>query len=184
MSNWIKKAGKILNSKNGFFTFVRAQFSSQISSQVDFLVSILCVNVFGLFFGLATLLGNIIGGLVNCFINYKWTFKAKGLYVPHVLIKFILVWIGSVFLNTQGTILFTKFVMKSIPLNNMPHIVVENVFLIPKIVVSITVGLVWNYNMQRIFVYKDRDFGKYFSKIGINWFKTNSEIDSSGQNKN
>ncbi|NDV69061.1 GtrA family protein [Dysgonomonas sp. 25] len=170
MSNWVKKTVRTINSKNGFFTFLRAQFSSQVSSQVDFLTSILCVNVFGIYYGLSTLLGNVAGGLLNCFINYKWTFKAKGLYVPHVLIKFILVWFGSIFLNTQGTILFTEFVMKWIPLESMPNLFIENVFLIPKIVVSIIVGLVWNYNMQRIFVYKDINFRKYLAKVGVHWF--------------
>lgn len=165
MSNWTKRAIQTINKKSGFFTFLRAQFSSQISSQVDFLVSILCVNVFGIFYGLATLIGNVTGGLLNCFINYKWTFKSKGLYVPNVLVKFILVWFGSIFLNTQGTILFTEFVMKWIPMEDMPDIIRENVFLVPKIVVSITIGLVWNYNMQRIFVYKETRFDKYLKKI-------------------
>lgn len=167
MNKIIKKSVRILNKENAFFTFIRAQFSSQISSQVDFLVSILCVNVLGIFYGYATLLGNIIGGLLNCYLNYKWTFKSKGLHIHHVVAKFIIVWLGSVLLNTQGTILFTELVIKHLPLQDLPDILIENIFLIPKIVVSILVGIIWNYNMQRIFVYKDINFRKYLSKIGI-----------------
>jgi len=141
--------------------FLRAQFSSQISSLTDFVISIMCANVFGIYYGNATLIGNISGGMLNCFINYQWTFKAKGINVTHILIKFVLVWLVSIFLNRQGTILFTKLVLEHIPMSSMPSIVVENVFLIPKIVVSIIVGLVWNYNMQRLFVYKDRNLKKY-----------------------
>ncbi|MFR9166385.1 MAG: GtrA family protein [Dysgonomonas sp.] len=166
MSNRIKRVAKTINEKGGFFTFLRAQFSSQISSQFDFLVSIVCVNVFGIFYGNATLIGNVSGGLLNCFINYRWTFKAKGIInVRYVLIKFFMVWMVSIVLNRQGTILFTETIMYWIPVNKLPDIIVENIFLVPKIVVSIIVGLVWNYNMQRLFVYKDRNFRKYWYKI-------------------
>ena len=161
----MKKIAKMINEKNGLFTFIRAQFSSQISSLTDFVVSIICVNIFGIFYGNATLIGNISGGILNCFINYQWTFKAKGIKVTYVLIKFVLVWLVSIFLNQQGTILFTMLVIEYVPMHNMPSIIVENVFLIPKIVVSIIVGLVWNYNMQRVFVYKDKNFRKYL-RIG------------------
>jgi len=167
MGNWIKRTVKAINEKKGFFTFLRAQFSSQISSWTDFLVSIICVNLFGIFYGNATLIGNVTGGLLNCYINYKWTFKAKGINVTHVLIKFVLVWLVSIFLNRQGTILFTEIVMKWVHINKLPDLVVENVFLLPKIVVSIVVGLVWNYPMQQIFVYKEIDFRKYLGKVGL-----------------
>lgn len=166
MGNLIKKATDVINRKNGFFIFLRAQFSSQISSLTDFLVSIICVNLFGVFYGNATLIGNVTGGMLNCFINYQWTFKAKGVKVRYILIKFVLVWLVSILLNRQGTILFTEFVMRWIPVNKLPDIIVENVFLIPKIVVSIIVGLVWNYNMQRIFVYRELNFRKYLGKTG------------------
>jgi putative flippase GtrA len=167
MGNWIKKFAKVINEKDGFFTFLRAQFSSQVSSWVDFLASIICVNFFGIFYGNATLIGNITGGLLNCFINYKWTFKAKDIKMAYVLIKFIMVWVVSLFLNREGTILFTEYVMKRIPVDMLPDLIVENVFLVPKIVVSIIIGLVWNYNMQRIFVYKDMNVRKYLQKAGL-----------------
>lgn len=171
----VKRIIYTINHKKGFFTFLRAQFTSQISSQLDFLVSILCVNLFGLYYGLATLLGNISGGILNCFLNYKWTFKAKGLAVKYVLIKFLLVWLGSIYFNTQGTVLFTEFVMKKIPWENMPDILVNNIFLIPKIVVSLIVGLVWNYNMQRLFVYRDRNIKKNLLKLCTHSSKDRSD---------
>lgn len=162
---WFKKVINKINSKKGFFTFLRAQFSSQVSSGFDFLVSILFVNLLGVPYGLSTMLGNIFGGLLNCFINYNWTFNAKGQAVKYVLIKFILVWIGSILLNTYGTVLFTEYAMGYIPVDSLPDILVRNVFLIPKLVVSIIVGWVWNYNMQRIFVYRNHDIKGFLAKI-------------------
>ena len=172
MGKKIKKIVKTINEKEGFFMFLRAQFSSQISSLTDFLVSIICVNVFGIFYGNATLLGNITGGILNCFINYRWTFKATEVKIIYVLIKFVMVWLVSIFLNREGTVLFTEFAMKYIPVNSLPTVIIENVFLVPKIIVSIIVGFVWNYNMQRIFVYRDRNFRKYLVRIRI---KSNRE---------
>lgn len=160
-----RKLINTINSKNDFFTFLRAQFSSQVSSWFDFLVSILCVNLFNWYYGLSTLIGNISGGLLNCYINYKWTFKANGQSIKYVLIKYVLIWLGSIFFNTQGTILFTEYVMKYIPKEALPDILVNNIFLVPKIVVSIIIGWVWNYNMQRIFVYRDRDIKGFFYKL-------------------
>jgi putative flippase GtrA len=168
MINWIRKTTKKINKKEGFCTFLRAQFSSSISSLTDFLISIVCVNLFGIFYGTATLIGNITGGLLNCFINYRWTFKAQGINIPSVLVKFVIVWLVSINLNTFGTVLFTEFMKEYIPVTIWPVLIVKNIFLMPKIIVSIFVGLVWNYNMHRLFVYRDRDYRKYLKKIRVN----------------
>ena len=166
MGNRIKKAVKTVHERGGVFTFIRAQFSSQISSLADYAVSLTLVNVFGLFFGYATLCGNITGGIVNCIVNYKWTFKAQGqgTKVKHVAIKYLLVWLVNLFLNTQGTILMTVLVSQWLTPENMPALIANNLFLVPKIIVSLIVGFGWNYNMQRLFVYKDRDIKGFFTQ--------------------
>jgi putative flippase GtrA len=167
MADRIKKMARTINERGGIFMFLRAQFSSQISSLTDFLVSIVLVNVFGVFYGNATLFGNISGGIVNCTINYKWTFKAQGSKVRYVIVKYLMVWIVNLFLNREGTVLATELVMKWIPVGSLPAAVIDNIFLIPKIVVSIIVGFGWNYNMQRLFVYRDRDYRKYLVRMGL-----------------
>ncbi len=163
MGNRIKKVVKTVHERGGVFTFIRAQFSSQISSLADYAVSLTLVNVFGVFFGYATLCGNISGGIVNCIVNYKWTFKAQGSKVKHVAIKYILVWLVNLFLNTQGTILVTGLISQWLTPENMPTIFANNLFLIPKIIVSLIVGFGWNYNMQRLFVYKDRNIKQFLT---------------------
>ena len=64
-------------TKAGFFTFMRAQFSSQISSLFDFAVTIFCAKILDIYYVYATSLGSVAGGFLNCFINYYWTFKAQ-----------------------------------------------------------------------------------------------------------
>ena len=83
--------------------FIRAQLSAQIATFVDFLISILlnqCANVYYVY---ATLIGSISGGLTNCAINYKWTFQTEDCSPIPVIIKYTLVWIGSIGLNLWGT---------------------------------------------------------------------------------
>lgn len=178
MGDWIKKTVKKVNEKGGIFTFLRAQFSSQVSSLTDYAVSLVLVNVFGIFYGNATLFGNISGGIVNCIINYKWTFKAQGSKIKYVIIKYLMVWLVNLFLNREGTVLVTEFVMKWISTDNLPDIVANNIFLLPKIVVSLIVGFGWNYNMQRLFVYKDRDYKKYLVRMGL--WKNGSNVEDNG----
>lgn len=167
MVDRIKKTVKKINEKEGVFTFLRAQFSSQLSSLTDYVISFVLVNAFGILYGYAILLGSVSGGLVNCVINYKWTFKAQGSKIKYVVIKYLMVWLVNLFLNWKGTILVTELVLKWIPVENLPDFIVNNVFLIPKAIVSLIVGFGWNYNMQRLFVYKDRDYKKYLIKMGL-----------------
>jgi putative flippase GtrA len=167
MSNWIKEVVKKVNEKEGFFMFMRAQFTSNISGLTDILASFLLVNLFGIYYVTATFLGNILGGMMSCFLNYRWTFKAKGINVVSVSVKFLLVWIVSINLNTFGTMLFTEFVMRYIPITIWPTSIVDNVFMAPKLIVSIAVGLLWNYPMHRDYVYKDVSLKKYLKKVRI-----------------
>lgn len=164
MADRIKKITKTVSEKGGIFMFLRAQFSSQLSSLTDFTITILLTNIFGVFYGNATLFGNISGGIVNCIINYKWTFKAQGSKIQHVAVKYLMVWLVNLFLNREGTVLVTELVTNWIPVDSLPAIIANNIFLVPKIIVSLIVGFGWNYNMQRLFVYKNRDYKKIFKR--------------------
>jgi len=147
-----------ISEKGGIFTFLKAQFSSQIASLTDFTVTILLAKVFNLHYVYATFTGAVCGGVVNCIINYKWTFNAKGVDKKHVAIKYTLVWISSILLNTGGTYAMTEFLKRNFWLREFLGYMVDDVFIFSKIVVSLLVGFLWNYNMQRLFVYKSRNF--------------------------
>ena len=89
--------------------FIRAQLSAQIATFVDFLISILLNQCANVYYAYATLIGSISGGLTNCAINYKWTFQTEDCSPIPVIIKYTLVWIGSIGLNLWGTYLLTEF---------------------------------------------------------------------------
>lgn len=164
MSDWLKKILRIISQKGGFFVFLRAQVSAQMATIADFLITILLVKLFDVYYVYATLAGAIYGGILNCVINYKWTFKSKG-KKTNVAVKYIIVWVCSVWLNTWGTYYLTE-TLAGIPwVRDTLSQHFGDFFIIPKIVVSAIVALFWNYNMQRFFVYRSIDVKRFFRKI-------------------
>ena len=151
--------------------FLRAQFSSQLASITDFSVTIILANTIitksssgDNYYVYATFLGALCGGVVNCMINYKWTFKTNSVKKRYVAIKYILVWIGSIILNTYGTYLSTELLKTWGALQEFLGHFFDDVFIVCKLIVSLLVGFLWNYNMQRLFVYRNRNIGNFFKK--------------------
>jgi len=183
MADWITKMLKTISEKGGIFMFLRAQFSSQLASITDFAVTIILANtlitadVFGpQYYVYATFTGSVCGGIVNCIVNYRWTFKAKDSKKRHVALKYLMVWCGSIFFNTTGTYLVTEFLGNFIWIRELLGQFFDDIFIISKIFVSLIVGFVWNYNMQRLFVYRNRDFKKYFKRKGTISTEPESEV--------
>jgi putative flippase GtrA len=162
MAHWIKNTAKTISNKGGIFTFLRAQLSSQLASITDFLVTIVLANVFSLFYVYATFIGSICGGITNCIVNYRWTFKSMNVKKRYVAIRYLVVWGGSILLNTSGIFLVTELLYKIPWLEEVSDLIYDNVFIISKIVVSLIVGIAWNYNMHRLFVYKNLNLRKFF----------------------
>jgi len=173
MGNWITKSANAVSNKGGIFTFLRAQLSSQISTITDNLVALILANVLAYLFNKpedfyvlrATVIGQICGGITNCFVNYRWTFKAKDIKKRYVVIRYLPVWGLSLFLNTVGTVFFTNLI------TNIPWIMDhsgplrKNIFIIPKLFVSLLVGFIWNYNMHRFFVYKNLNLRRLYNRM-------------------
>lgn len=144
--------------------FLRAQLSAQMATVGDFLVTILLVRWFDIYYVYATLAGSVYGGVINCVINYKWTFKSNDCKKTHVALKYILVWICSIWLNTWGTYFLTESLGRITWVKDTFSYYLGDFFIIPKIVVSILVALLWNYNLQRIFVYRNVDVKGIFMR--------------------
>lgn len=121
--------------------FCKAQMSAQLATLIDFTVSLLLAALFGMWYVAASFFGALSGGIFNCALNYRWVFHAVGLKKRAVALKYMLVWTGSILLNTGGTYLLTE--------------ASGQYFIFAKIVVSVAVALLWNYQMQRNFVYRD-----------------------------
>ena len=163
MVDRIKKYAKIVSERDGFFMFLRAQLSSQLATIIDFIITIGLAKLFSVYYVYATFAGSFFGGIVNCIVNYKWTFRPENCKKINIVIKYILVWCGSLFLNVGGTFLITEAITKVIYIQNIFGHYLDNLFIFSKILVSLAVAFFWNYNMQRIFVYRNHEL-KFFFK--------------------
>lgn len=121
-------------------TFLKAQAASLTATVVDFGVTILLKEVFHCWYLLASVLGTISGGIVNFSMNRSWVFQARDQKIHFQAIKYILVWIGNLVLVSGGVFVFTHYVGLS--------------YLVSKIIVSLTVGIGYNYVLQKKFVFK------------------------------
>lgn len=98
---------------HGIILFLKASVASQIASWVDMGMGIILSQLCGLDVKLSTALGAVTGGIINCSINYKWTFRANSCSVPAVVVKYAMVWLGSLLLNTYGTDFMTTVFQSS-----------------------------------------------------------------------
>ena len=111
----LKQIGNtLLKSKSLVPTFLRSAVSSQASGWVDFIVGfVMFYWIFNQHLSwLATGIGVVAGGIVNCIICYKFTFRAENCPWKAVVVKYALVWIGNLILNSGGTELLYIFLKK------------------------------------------------------------------------
>lgn len=135
--------------KNGVKEFSKAQVSSLVSTFCDFLST---AGVFSLTHHVvaSTACGAFVGGAVNCAVNYCWTFKGTCRTKKGVVCRYIVVWLGSLALNTGGTEWGVKLVRYSGLWADQNLGLVMTV----KAVVAVLVAVMWNFTIQKYYVYK------------------------------
>ena len=121
--------------------FLKAQLSSLISTSVDFIVTIALVELFRINYIIAATNGAIAGAITNFTINKFWTFKQEGTEFKMEGLKYAFVWIGSIALNVIGSNLLIKK-------TNIHYV-------LAKIIASITVGVTFNYLLQKYYVFNN-----------------------------
>lgn len=156
------KVGKKLLEGGGIFTFLRSIVSSQVASWVDLGTGIILVAC-GVSAWLATPVGAILGGVINCIINFHFTFRAKGVSVPAVAVKYFMVWTGSLTLNTVGTALLAQLldgwpILESLGFTNVGS------YTAARLIVSLLVSWFWNFLLQKYFVYRPRRFDNFIDR--------------------
>lgn len=144
---------KLLHSDSVVFTFLRSIVSSQAASWVDLGLGFLLFHCLGFEPWLATAMGAICGGVVNCAINYRFTFHAQDCPVAAVVVKYAMVWCGSLALNALGTqglywLLGQWHWLESIGFRP------DGYYAAARLTVSLLVSWFWNFVLQRCFVYR------------------------------
>jgi len=125
---------------NIFTSFIRYNTIAIIATAFDFGSFMLFNDVLNFWYVLSSFLGSLIGGITAFLLNRNWAFIAIDKKIKTQAIKYLMVWGGSITLNTYGL-----------------YLLVENSDLtevISKMIVAVFVGVVYNFLMARFFVFK------------------------------
>lgn len=171
---------KFLHNDGFVYTLLRSGASAQICGWIDMLVSFVSFAFLDMTPWLSTATGALIGGICNCIINYKFTFHAQGVGWRAVTVKFILVWIGSLLLNSFGTQIIYYLVRDWQWLRATTGLGHDAIFLGSRLFVSLVVSLAWNFLLQRNFVFRTSRIDPYISRcwqIVAGYLKRNQNAD-------
>ena len=162
----------LLKSKSLVPTFLRSAVSSQASGWVDFIVGfVMFYWIFNQHLSwLATGIGVVAGGIVNCIICYKFTFRAENCSWKAVVVKYALVWIGNLILNSGGTEVLYILLKKWHVLEDMGF-KAAGYYSTARLVMSLLVSWFWNFILQRNFVYRPSRFDPYAERFMDSLFR-------------
>jgi putative flippase GtrA len=121
-------------------SFTRAQIAAGIGTAADFGLLFLLTEIFGVWYVASTAIGALAGAVTNFFLNRHWSFNAAHRKAHHQAIRYSIVSGISLLLNAGGVWALTE----------STHLHYGySVFL-----VSITVGVFFNFPLHRYFVYR------------------------------
>jgi len=119
--------------------FIKAQASSLIGTSVDFVVTVSMVEVFGLGYVLSSVMGNVLGAITQFTLARNFVFEKTNRSLWSQGLKYVLVWTGYL----VGSAILLGTFTDGLGLH----------FLISKIIVSMLMGIVYNYILQKNFVF-------------------------------
>ena len=117
---------------------MRSAVVSTFTTSLDFAVLAALVELGGVDYALATFIGTVVGSTSNFAINRAYTFRARSGNVAGQATRYLATQLGSAMLHTSGVWL-------------LAHAGVR--YLVAKVAVAIAAYLVWNYPMNRRFVF-------------------------------
>lgn len=161
MNEKVKKLGNnLLNSDRLVFTFIRSAGVAQAASWIDLGTAFVLFAFADLPPWASTAIGAFVGGVINCVLNYQFTFHANNCPWKAVIVKYALIWIGSLVLNSFGTE-FLYYGLMHWPWLESIGFKPDGYFAAARLTVSAVVSLGWNFVLQRNFVYQNCKFDKY-----------------------
>lgn len=126
-------------------TFTKAQLASLVATGVDFLVTFLLLRWAGLPSASASgrvtvygVTGTFCGGITHFLISRHWVFQAREGKWTGQMNRYVLVWIGNLALNAAGIYLLSRAGFAP---------------MLAKVTTATTVAIVYNYTLQKRFVF-------------------------------
>jgi putative flippase GtrA len=121
-------------------TFSRHQVGAIVATAVDFATMAALVSGMGMPAAAATAIGAAAGGLTNFLLGRHWIFSAAEGHAGGQAFRYAFVSGASLGWNTGGEYLF--------------HDVLGLQYLLARVIVASLVSVLWNFPVQRAFVYR------------------------------
>lgn len=159
-----KPGEKLLKSDRLFYVYIRALVSSQATTLADMALGFALFAWCDLSTALATAIGVAFGGILNCILNYSFVFRSRDCDYRAVLVKYAVVWISSVLINTFGTQLLYNTMQTWTWLQDLGFRP-DGYFAAARITTAAIVYMFWNFALRRHFVYRRLPIDKYLIAI-------------------
>lgn len=121
-------------------SFYKSQASSLFATVVDMLVLIFCTEVLNIYYVWSTAIGAFCGAVVSFFLGRNWAFRKKDGGLTGQAIRYLITSSLSLALNTAGVFAITEYLGCQ--------------YIVSKLIISLLVGVFFNFFMFRYFVYK------------------------------
>jgi len=127
-------------SKNAAASFFKYNVVAVLATAVDFSVLIVLTEIAQFWYLISAFLGAVAGGCVGFVLERNWTFMSTTGPISKQAVRYILVSIGSILLNTGGLYLLVELS--------------ELAYIYSKIIVATLVGVGFNFFMHKYYIFK------------------------------
>ena len=129
------------HKRRTLFVFSQHQISAAAATAVDFAVMIVCKSGLGLTPAMATAIGSLFGAVISFTLGRRWVFQSAHGDIRGQALRYAFVSTLSLIFNSRGEKLFV-----ALGLN----------YILARVLLSVVVGMLWNFPMHRYFVFRDR----------------------------
>lgn len=125
---------------SGFISFLRYNIAAVIATLFDFSTLLFLKEVLEVNYVLATSLAATVGAIIAFSLGRYWAFVSTDTKKSTQLVKYFIVAIGSVLLNTLGVYLITNYLNQD--------------YKVSKIIIAILVAVAYNYPLSKYYTFK------------------------------
>lgn len=129
-----------MSKKDFFYNLFRHQIASFLATLADFGVFNLLTYVFGVYYLTSNVFAATTGAVANFIISTTWAFSGSKNSLKNQMVKYIIVSLGGLILNTFFVYLLTDLV------NITPNL--------SKIITAIFIGWTYTFALMRYYVFK------------------------------
>lgn len=131
--------------------FAKAQASAFIGGIIDYLIMIFLTEVFYLHYTISIIIGGIFGSVINFSLNKRWSFISKEVAYKYTtnkqIFRFVIVVLNSILMKDLGTYIITDYFYLD--------------YKISRLIVDLTVSILFNYTLQKNWVFKKPCINKF-----------------------